>query len=137
MYTKQIIVISAVALGTFGAGKFPQETGTKVESIRGWLSDEQCARGRAEGGTYTATNAQCAKECVAKGKKIVLIDPDKKRILLIGNQAEAKKHIGDYVEISGKVDEKSQTLEVSSLKFLDSNHAMCGVPPKKSQTKQP
>src|SRR4029077_20682503 len=47
-----------------------QQTGGQSETaIRGWLSDEACARGRAESGTFTATNPTSAKECVAKGKK--------------------------------------------------------------------
>jgi hypothetical protein len=46
-----------------------QQSGSQSETaIRGWLSDEGCARGRAESGTFTATNPTCAKECVAKGK---------------------------------------------------------------------
>jgi hypothetical protein len=109
-----------------------------TESIRGWLSDESCAKGRAESGTYTQTSGECAKQCVAKGKKIVLIDPANKRILVIANQDIAKKNVGDYVEVSGEVDAQAKTIKVDSLKFLDSNHAMCDAPPrKKDQQKQP
>ena len=121
----------SVLLGATGITLSPQEISVNSKSIRGWLSDEQCARGRAEVGTYTQTNGRCAKECVAKGKKIVLIDPDDKQILLIANQEVAKKNVGDYVEVSGEVDAKARTVQVASLKILDKNRVMCGVEPKK------
>src|SRR5450759_2514036 len=71
-------------------GGIAQQTARQSETaIRGWLSD----------GTFTATNPECAKECVAKGKKIVLIDLDLKMIFEIANQSLAKRNIGDYVEI--------------------------------------
>ena len=50
------------------------------EVVQGWLSDSNCAKARASGGLYTATNADCAKECVAKGKKIVLIAFNEKAV---------------------------------------------------------
>jgi hypothetical protein len=109
----------------------PPRTTSKTEVVRGWLSDEQCAKGRAEGGTYTATNPSCAKECVAKGKKIVLVDPRGKRILVISNPEIAKKNVGDEVEITGQVDAQDKTLHADSLKFLEKGSAMCAAPAKK------
>jgi hypothetical protein len=97
-------------------------------AIRGWLSDEGCARGRAQSGTFTATNPDCAKECVAKGKKIVLIDPERKMIFAIVNQDPAKKNVGDYVEISGHMDLQTKTVRVDSLKLLEAGTATCDRP---------
>jgi hypothetical protein len=105
------------------------------EVVQGWLSDSNCAKERATVGTYTATNADCAKECVAQGKKIVLIDPDHKKIVDIANQDAVKNHVGDYVELTGSTDAKD-VLHVDSLKFLDKNRAMCGVPEKKPAKKE-
>ena len=68
-----------------------QQATNQNDAIRGWLSDESCARGRASSGTFTATNPTCAKECVAKGKKIVLIDPARKMIFNIANPSAARK----------------------------------------------
>jgi hypothetical protein len=92
----------------------PQNT-SKTELLKGWLSDEQC-------------------ECVAKGKKIVLVDPIGKRILVLSNQDIGRKNVGDYVEISGEVDSPTMTLHANSLKFLEKGNAMCGVPPKKAKS---
>jgi len=58
--------------------------------VRGWLSDESCAGGRASSGTYSSTNPDCAKKCVHQGKKIVLVDPEHKRLLTIANQDAAR-----------------------------------------------
>jgi hypothetical protein len=99
--------------------------------LRGWLSDEGCAGGRAKSGLYTGTNPDCAKKCVSEGKKIVFVEPDHKRLLTIANQDVAKEHVGDYVEISGEVNEESKTLRVDSLTLLEKGRAMCDVSAKK------
>ena len=101
--------------------------------VRGWLSDEGCASGRASSGEYTGTNPDCAKKCVRQGKRIVLIDPDHKRLLVVLNRDSAIEHLGDYVEISGNLDEKTKTLKIDSMKLLEKGRAMCDVPPKKKQ----
>src|SRR6185312_10267713 len=98
--------------------------------LQGWLSDEQCARGRASSGVYTGTNPQCANECVAKGKKIVFVDPAARRILLIANQDAAKAHIGDRVEITGSLEPQAKSIHVVSLKMLEKGAAMCARPTK-------
>lgn len=99
--------------------------------VRGWLSDESCASGRASSGTYTGTNPECAKKCVHEGKRIVLVDPDQKRLLIIVNGDIAVERVGDYVEISGDLDEQARTLHIDSLKLLEKGRAMCDLPPKK------
>jgi hypothetical protein len=137
MKSKGILAFSFVAMGIASVAISPQSLARNTELIRGWLSDEGCARGRAESGTYTQTNGDCAKQCVAQGKKIVLIDPTRKRILIVRNQDIAKKNVGDYVEVSGVVDSDAQTIKVDSLKFLDRNHAMCGVPARKKDQAKP
>ena len=99
--------------------------------LRGWLSDEGCAGGRAKSGAYTGTNPDCAKKCVSEGKKIVFVDPDHKRLLSIANQDVAKERVGDYVEISADLDEQGKTLHIDSLKLVEKGRAMCDVPVKK------
>jgi len=126
-YGLAVILATMVLSGAVVSG---QGNSQPTIVLRGWLSDELCARGRAEDGTYTATDLGCAKECVAAGKKIVLIDPDNKRVLTIENQDAARRNVGDYVEIAGAIDPATTMLHVDSLKFLDKNRAMCGVPAK-------
>jgi hypothetical protein len=120
--------VLAFSLFASGFSAAPRPTGSSAVVVRGWLSDEGCARGRASGGVYTGTNPDCAKQCVAQGKKIVLIDPVAKAILNIGNQDAARKNIGDYVEVTGTLDSQSQTLQIGSLKMLTKGKAMCELP---------
>jgi hypothetical protein len=112
-----------VALGALPAG-------ADSSTLRGWLSDEGCAGGRANSGVYTGTNPDCAKKCVAEGKKIVFVDPDHKRLLVIANQDVARKNIGDYVEVTGEVNSQAKTLQIATLKMLEKGRAMCDVPKK-------
>ena len=122
----RFLLASVLALCTCGMA---QQTVRQSETaIRGWLSDEGCARGRAESGTFTATNPTCAKECVAKGKKIVLIDPDRKMIFEIVNHSPAKKNVGDYVEIAGQMDLQAKTVRIATLKMLTRGNASCERP---------
>jgi len=108
----------------------PQFAGDK-SVVRGWLSDEDCAGGRAKSAIYTGTNPDCAKKCVTDGKKIVLVDTDHKRLLVIVNQEAAKERVGDYVEINGDVNPQDKTLRVDSVKLLEKGRAMCDVPAKR------
>ncbi len=115
-----------LALCACGLG---QKTVSQPETnMRGWLSDAGCARGREESDTFTATNPECARQCVAQGKKIVLIDPERKMIFEIVNQRPAKNNIGDYVRIAGQMDWPARTLRIASLKILARGTAGCDRP---------
>jgi hypothetical protein len=102
-----------------------------MKRVRIFGTDKSCASGRASSGTYTGTNPECAKKCVHEGKRIVLVDPDQKRLLIIVNGDIAVERVGDYVEISGDLDEQARTLHIDSLKLLEKGRAMCDLPPKK------
>ena len=102
--------------------------GAGTNTLRGWLSDERCARSHAAVGTYTATNPECAKRCVAKGAKIVLILPEQKQILVVANQESARTNVGDYVEVNGEVDEQARSIPIDALKLLTKGRAMCALP---------
>jgi len=108
-----------------------QQNAEKTE-LRGWLSDDGCGGGRARGGLYTGTNPICAKKCIREGKKMVLLDAEKKRVLTIANPDAAMENIGDYVEVSGDLNEQAKTLRIDSVKLLEKGRAMCGKPAKKN-----
>ena len=122
-------IVAFFALGLLIAVK-PSSSADKT-MLRGWLSDEGCAGGRASSGTYTGTNPDCAKKCVREGKRIVLVDPDHKRLLTIANQDAARERVGDYVEINGELDQQAKSLHIDSLKLLEKGSAMCDVSKKK------
>jgi hypothetical protein len=110
----------AIGLGLVAA------TPSHAESIRGWISDEGCARGHASGGTFTGTNPDCARKCILNGARTVLIDSNHKRVLLVGNPAVLKENIGDYVEIQGALDSGSN-LHVDSFKLIEKGVAKCDL----------
>lgn len=116
---KWIVIVLALLLAQAAA---------EPPTLRGWLSDESCARARADSGTYTGTNPDCAKRCVSQGKKIVLIDPSARRVLAIENQEAARGNIGDEVEIAGSVDSNKNALHIDSIKLVAHGAAMCSRP---------
>jgi hypothetical protein len=129
---KWFFILTLLSALTFGASsaRTPQSATAKKMMLRGWLSDEGCAPGHVSSGKYTGTNPDCSKDCVAKGKKIVFIDPEKKRILSIANQDAARQNVGDYVEVSGDVNSEKKVLHIETLKMLERGRAMCEVPEK-------
>jgi hypothetical protein len=66
----------------------------------GWVSDSGCARARASAGKFTATNPDCARECVKQGKSIVLISQERKTVFAIDNPEILKAHVGNKVSVS-------------------------------------
>jgi hypothetical protein len=104
---------------------FPQ---TKTP-LRGWLTDEGCARGRANGDNYSGGNPDCARRCVAEGKRIVLALPEEKMLLVVANPEVAKDNVGNYVEVDGAVD--ADSIRIRSVKMLQEGVASCAAPKEK------
>lgn len=128
----RFLVFLAALLGWTCLFQTLAQQNTEKTELRGWLSDEGCASGRASGGLYTGTNPDCAKKCVREGKKTVLVEQDHKRLLTIENPDAATEHVGDYVEITGDLNAQAKALRIDSLKLLEKGRATCGVPKKKS-----
>lgn len=102
----------------------------ETQTFHGWLSDEGCARGRAKGKVFTATNPDCARQCVAKGARIVFIDPNAHAVFDISNQDAARENIGDEVAVTGSLT-GSVTLHIDSLKLVARGVSKCSRPPLK------
>ena len=78
---------------------------SRAEEFTGFLSDAKCAaagKGGSEG------HAGCAKKCVQGGEAVVLVSGDK--VYKIKNQDRVKNHVGEKVQLEGKLD--GDTLEV-------------------------
>jgi hypothetical protein len=106
----------------------------KTETVKGWISEEQCAKSQARTGVSKGTNPDCARDCVARGKKIAFIDPAGKRVLVIANQDTAKDNLGDYVEITGEVGTAGATLRIDSIQLLKKGKSASHAPVKKDST---
>ena len=103
----------------------------RTEVLRGWISDEQCAKLNADDGKYISSSKECILKCMGQGKRLAFVDPVGKRVLLITNPDAAKSNVSDYVEISGAIDAKAGTVQVSAVKFLEKADDMWGARSKK------
>jgi hypothetical protein len=84
----------------------------------GWIADESCATVRAKAGTYTPTNPDCAMQCIAKGKQMVLVAEKEKAVYVIDNPDVARNHFAEHLQITGTLDRSSNRLHILSLKDL-------------------
>jgi hypothetical protein len=62
----------------------------------GWISDAKCA---AKGAN--AAHAACAKKCVEKGEKPVLVTDKDQKVVAIANPAVVSGHEGQHVKVTG------------------------------------
>jgi hypothetical protein len=127
MRTTRIVFLLLTAC-LAGAQTSKPTGGADMRTIRGWISDESCAHAHASAGKYTGNNPDCVKDCVRKGKRIVVIDPERKMVIPIENQNAAMQNIGDYVEITGNFASDGEMFHVTSLKFLSEGATECERP---------
>ena len=99
------------------------------DTFQAWVSDEQCATGRAKDGIFTGTNPDCARRCVGEGKKIVLVSESKKLLFHVDNPELLKPEVGNLVEVSGTI--TGDNFHVDSVKQVEEGRAICERPKKK------
>jgi len=80
----------------------------------GYISDAMCANAKGAATVAAAGHAGCAKACIKKGDKAVLVTADGK-IYQIANQDKVTEHAGMKVTLAG--DMKGDTITVSSVKM--------------------
>jgi hypothetical protein len=86
------VMALVVALGAPAfAADAPQTT------LKGWIADSYCGAANAN-----AKGAQCTKDCVAKGAKLVLVSGGKTYNL--SDQKAALANVGHEVAVTGTVD---------------------------------
>jgi len=78
----------------------------------GYISDAGCAKKQLEK-TETADHAGCAKSCIKRGDKAVLVTPDGK-VFQIANQDKVIDHAGEKVTLVGEID--ADNITVSEVK---------------------
>ena len=97
----------------------------------GFVSDSGCARARASGGKFTATNPDCARECVKQGKSVVLISPENKVVFAIENPELLKSQVGNKVRVYA-TSAGAHRLHVEKVVFLEESNPECERPPLKN-----
>jgi hypothetical protein len=104
------LILLAVAF--VAAVSLAQSSPSKSESVSGYITDAKCA---AKGGSVS--NADCAKKCIEKGEKAVLVTDSDKKVLSIDNQDAVKAHAGHHVSVTGTV--TGDTLHVDKVAMLE------------------
>lgn len=85
--------------------------GSDASTVNGWVSDSQCAaKGTAE------AHADCAKKCISKGAKMVVVTDEDKKVLTVENPDALKGHEGHHVAVTGHV--SGDSIHVESAKML-------------------
>ena len=101
----------------------------------GWFSDFKCASARAAGGTFSATNPDCARKCIEEGAAPVFISEQAKAIFQVkGVAASVIDDLGYHVEVRATVDDAGKTITIQKVERLGYDGAACARP-KKSAAK--
>jgi hypothetical protein len=82
------------------------------QTYNGWVSDSKCGVKGA-----SASHAQCAKGCIGKGEKPVLVTDKDQKVVSIDNPDAISDHAGEHVQVSGKMTD-SGALHVGNVKTL-------------------
>ena len=106
------IVLSGALLCSAGSSASASRT------IRGWFSDESCARQKVDAGKIEPTKTDCARKCLEKGVKLVFISETDKKLFIVSNPENFKANIGSYVELTGTTNDADQTIRIDSVKKL-------------------
>ena len=80
-------------------------------TLTGWIADSFCGAKNAN-----AAGAQCARDCYAKGAKLVLVTGGKTYNL--SDQKLALEHVGHEVAVTGTVD-KDGNVAVAKIEAVD------------------
>jgi hypothetical protein len=81
------------------------------ETVDGWVSDSHCAAQGAKAG-----HEACAKKCLEKGEKMVVVTDKDQKVLTVSNPDALKDHVGHHVAVTGEV--KGDSIHVDSAKML-------------------
>lgn len=81
--------------------------------FKGVIADSDCAA-KMGAKTAAAGHADCAKACIKKGAKAVLVTP-KGQVYKLDDQAKVVPHAGHEVTIDGKLE--GDTIHVNSVKM--------------------
>ncbi len=83
----------------------------KESTVNGWVTDSGCG---VKG--MSADHAACAKKCLEKGAKMVVVTDEDKKVLTVENPDVLKDHVGHHVAVTGHID--GDTIHVESAKML-------------------
>lgn len=95
-----LAVVALVSLGTLALAGDDAKNTTQPSTWTGWITDEQCGAKNA-----SAEGAACTLKCAKNGIKLVLYVEDGKKLVGLDDQAEALKHVGAPVTVTGTLED--------------------------------
>lgn len=103
------IAVSFVFLFVLALVAYAGQT-TKATTLKGWVSDSECA---AKG------DKKCSnKQHVANGAKLVIVTDGDNKIWTVSNPATVADHQGHYIQVKATTDPEKSTITVQEVKML-------------------
>jgi len=119
------LAIGLLALSAAGDA----ESILKSVTWTGWFSDADCAAGRVASGKISATNPDCAKQCIEKGIAPVFISEQAKAMFTVKDR-DVIADLGYHVEVQARLDEAAKTIEIQKVTQLGEAGVACARPRK-------
>jgi hypothetical protein len=79
------------------------------DTVNGWVTDSKC-------GVKGAGKEDCARKCIEKGAKMVVVTDTDEKVLTVENPDALKDHIGHHVAITGHT--TGDSIHVESAKMI-------------------
>ena len=124
-------LLATISLFSGHIGAWSQSPKDTTIHAKGWFADDKCATARAKSGVFTAPNPDCARKCLQQGGKIVFIAEQEKAVWTVANPNPERDKPGYYVELSGKMNESGNGINVNSVKPLATAGPACARKPLK------
>lgn len=103
--TMKKIALLFLAVAFMASVSIAKDKAPKAQKISGYVNDAKCAAKAGE------AHGDCAKKCIEKGEKAVLVTDSDHKVLAIENQDAIKGHEGHHVTITGHVNGDSIHVE--------------------------
>jgi hypothetical protein len=123
-------MVSSIAIGLFALSMAGEaESVLKSVTWTGWFSDADCASVRVASGKITATNPDCAKQCIEKGIAPVFISEQARAIFIVKDR-DVIEDLSYHIEVQAHVDEAAKTIEIQKVTRLGDAGVACARPKK-------
>src|SRR5262249_50789382 len=104
------IAVSFVSLFILVLVTYAGQTTAKTTTLKGWVSDSECA---AKG------DKKCSnKQHVANGAKLVIVTDGDNKIWTVTNPSTVADHQGHYIQVKATTDPEKSTITVQEVKML-------------------
>ena len=104
---KPLLIVSVLALASLSAAQ-------SAQTFVGSITDDMCAKEGHASMRMGPTDAECTTACVAAhGAAYVLADG--KNVYMLSDQKTPEKFAGKRVQVTGKLDAKTRTIQVLSM----------------------